>query len=173
MYIMIWRYTNKIDLVLNTVCVCVCVCACVRVCVCACVCVCVCVCVWPPVSVLWILGGWSEVVCLRLRLAAVLTAVQVLQHKFLYTLSVDNTHRFVLRLHADLNTCSFPVLLNRNIFTCVTMATEQAAGYLGTKAPLVSEGSSSSRPSKSCDLEEPDDVRDLGRTLVAGRGVSL
>lgn len=45
--------------------------------------------------------------------------------------------------------------------------------YLGMKAPLVSEGSSSSRPSNSCDLDEPDEVSALGRTLVAGRGVSL
>lgn len=55
----------------------------------------------------------------------------------------------------------------------VTIATVQAEDYLGMKAPLVSEGSSSSSPSNSCDLEEPDDVSALGRTLVAGRGVSL
>lgn len=48
-----------------------------------------------------------------------------------------------------------------------------ADGYLGTKAPLMSDGSSSSRPSKSWVLEEPDEDRALGRTLVAGRGVSL
>lgn len=60
--------------------------------------------------------------------------------------------------------------------TRVAMATAQPLwtdADLGMKAPLVSDGSSSSSQSKSCDLEEPDDVSALGRTLVAGRGVSL
>lgn len=58
----------------------------------------------------------------------------------------------------------------------VAMATVQASqadADLGINAPLVSDGSSSSSPSNSWDLEEPDDVSALGLTLVAGRGVSL
>lgn len=66
---------------------------------------------------------------------------------------------------------ALPVGMRTVIFNFA--AAWRAEVYLGTKAPLVSDGSSSSRPSKSCDLEAPEDVSALGRTLVAGRGVSL
>lgn len=90
---------------------------------------------------------------------AVLTAVQVLQHKFLDAFPVNQTHTH--------NVTRLPH--HHRLLTHLVWR----LGHLGIKAPLVSEGSSSSRPSNNCDLDAFDEVSAFGRTRVAGRGVSL
>lgn len=50
-----------------------------------------CMCV-TPVTILWVLWRWRKLVHLFIGWTAVLTAVQVLQHKFLDALPVDSTH---------------------------------------------------------------------------------
>lgn len=98
-------------------------------------------------KIISVFAGWT----------AVLITFKVFQIKLFYALPVDYKHRMVLNSQSH------------QIYTSVA----RAISHLGLKAPLVSEGSSSSRTSKSCDLEAPEDESALGRTLVAGRGVNL